>query len=393
MASGLPLAACGSAAIPSGSGGSPASFTIGITTSLSGPLSSYGVQELKVTQFLVKQVDASGGLQGRQVKLISMDDGSDPTRAVSNARTLTSEKVDALLVGPLTSFMLAVTPIVRSTRTLTFGIGSGYVPPGNLPFFVPSATDTEAATVTAGYLADKGLTKVALLYANDSTGQPAQTALQQGIVNAAAQGRKITLTESIGFDPTSASVTPQLARIAQSGAQAIIAWTAGASASIVAKDYTQLGLASTIPLILSWANGSPDVAKSLGSLPPTNILTPLYKPVVFSQLPADAPYVKANKRGMAGLESAVGNQPMEPTAPVAYDVVHLMFKAMSSGSGSDAWTANMENIKKYQGLDGTYSFSATDHKGGEVGRDAFAPLDFLTMGKFTSAGGFELVSK
>ena len=66
-----------------------ADITIGATLSLTGPGSSLGIPE-KQTMELIPEM-----LAGHKVRTIILDDRSDPTQAVVNARKLTAEGIEA----------------------------------------------------------------------------------------------------------------------------------------------------------------------------------------------------------------------------------------------------------------------------------------------------------
>lgn len=74
----------------------PAHMPIGVTTSLSGPDAVYGQGLLRGIQLATDRVNALGGVDGRQIDLLTLDDGGVPARAASNTRDLLQRRVLAI---------------------------------------------------------------------------------------------------------------------------------------------------------------------------------------------------------------------------------------------------------------------------------------------------------
>ncbi|MEN3357169.1 MAG: branched-chain amino acid transport system substrate-binding protein [Mycobacteriales bacterium] len=80
------LAACGSSKSSAGSdassgGGNAEPYVWGINAELSGPVSCYGDRIAKGVEAYVSQVNAKGGINGRQVKLVKLDNAASESRA------------------------------------------------------------------------------------------------------------------------------------------------------------------------------------------------------------------------------------------------------------------------------------------------------------------------
>jgi urea transport system substrate-binding protein len=110
----LTVAGCGSG----GGGGSEGDYKIGLIASQSGVFAAFGDPMLHGAQLAVDEVNAEGGIGGRQISLVTVDDKSDATVAASQARRLlTDDQVD-LLVGTVASdATLAVIPLVNRAQT------------------------------------------------------------------------------------------------------------------------------------------------------------------------------------------------------------------------------------------------------------------------------------
>src|ERR1700748_2302238 len=112
----------------SSASGSSAPITIGASLSLTGDFSADGTAFQKGYELWVKDVNAAGGLMGRQVKLTVLDDKSDPNQVVTNYQTLiNSDHVD-LTFGPFSSLLTAPASAVAARNGYAFVEGAGGAP-------------------------------------------------------------------------------------------------------------------------------------------------------------------------------------------------------------------------------------------------------------------------
>ena len=94
---------------------------------------------------------------------------------------------------------------------------------------------------TFEYLKKQGITKIAVITDSGGFGKDGLA-----VIKAAAPRMGITIVDSETFNPGDTDMTAQLTKIKNSDAQAIVMWTAGAEAAIIAKEVKDLGI--TIPL-------------------------------------------------------------------------------------------------------------------------------------------------
>jgi branched-chain amino acid transport system substrate-binding protein len=118
----------GSSASGAASGSSSAPISIGASLSLTGDFSADGQAFQQGYQLWVKDVNAAGGILGRQVKLTVLDDKSDPNQVVTNYQTLiNSDHVD-LTFGPFSSLLTAPSSAVAARNGYAFVEGAGGAP-------------------------------------------------------------------------------------------------------------------------------------------------------------------------------------------------------------------------------------------------------------------------
>jgi branched-chain amino acid transport system substrate-binding protein len=130
------LAACsssssGSSASTSATGSassSSAPITIGASLSLTGDFSADGTAYDQGYKLWVKDVNAAGGILGRQVKLTILDDKSDPNQVVTNYQTLINTDHVDLTFGPFSSLLTTPASAVAARNGYAFIEGAGGAP-------------------------------------------------------------------------------------------------------------------------------------------------------------------------------------------------------------------------------------------------------------------------
>lgn len=98
----LCIAACLAALLSASVAGAADTIRIGVQGAHSGDLASYGVPSLNAVKMVVEEVNAKGGVLGKQVEIVAQDDQCKPEMATSAATKLVSDQVDAV-VGPICS--------------------------------------------------------------------------------------------------------------------------------------------------------------------------------------------------------------------------------------------------------------------------------------------------
>ena len=101
---------------------------IGASLSLTGDFSADGQAFQKGYNLWVKDVNAAGGILGRQVKLTVLDDKSDPNQVVTNYQTLINTDHVDLTFGPFSSLLTGPASAVAARNGYAFVEGAGGAP-------------------------------------------------------------------------------------------------------------------------------------------------------------------------------------------------------------------------------------------------------------------------
>lgn len=203
------------------------SITIGMSAPFSGPNAAYGLDMRQTIQNYFEQLNKNGGVNGRKLELIALDDGYETERTVANTKTLLKEKNAFALLSyygssPTTEAMNTVfgpakVPLVGTisgAATLREPISGN--PNARYMFNVRASYADETETIV-NQLVSLGLKSIAVFYQNDGFGKSGL----EGITTAL---KKHNLTPSaVGtVERNSLDVSKALEPIAKANPQAVI---------------------------------------------------------------------------------------------------------------------------------------------------------------------------
>jgi len=203
------------------------SITLGMTSPFSGPNGAYGNEMRQVIQAYFDQVNKSGGVNGRKINLVALDDGYETDRAVANTRILISEKnAFALLASygssPTTEAMNKVFGPSRVPLVGTIsGAGSLREPisqnPGSRYMFNVRASYADETEAIVSQLVSLGLKNVAVFYQNDGFGKSGLDG-----VTSALKKHNLAPTVAATVERNSIDVAAAVEAIAKAKPQAVV---------------------------------------------------------------------------------------------------------------------------------------------------------------------------
>ena len=209
----------------SSAAGSP--VKIGVMCSCSGPFGSTIASAWKVVQAWQKSVNASGGLNGHPVDLTEMDNGSNPGTAATDAQSLISAKVvaiidldilDAVWQKPVTA---AKIPVIGGNFSSTAYFQD--------PNWYPSGQTNDSITYSVVATAKKaGATSLGQLYCAESV----QCQESVPLIKAAGQSLGVPDVYNASIAATAPNFTAQCVAAKQAGVKAVFI---GDSTSVIAR--------------------------------------------------------------------------------------------------------------------------------------------------------------
>lgn len=172
---------------------------IGVSSVLSGPVSLIGQQTREGAQLKVNEINAAGGLLGREVKLSFADNACDPAQGMTAAANLTtSENVAAIIGTSCSSVTLATMPIIQRSSVVQLEylatnprIAQGSGVGGNKWQFRLNIDDGIMVTELSTYISSE-VKSVAVVAQNDDYGRGAAKAFSD---NLSGKGVSIVSTD------------------------------------------------------------------------------------------------------------------------------------------------------------------------------------------------------
>lgn len=331
---------------------------IGGLFDLSGKAQHIGAPTREVAQMMVDRINKNGGLNGREIELISADTASEPSQAVVALKRLISKDKVVAVIGPNnTGAAMACMKTIEESQIPVVACVGGDAPVNPVRKWVfksPQRTSTAVESLFAYFKAHK-IESIAVLAASDKFGQEGDDYLKSMSTGA---GIKIVAKES--FDPADTDMTVQLTKAAGAKPQAIVVWTIGPAGAVIARNAAQAGIKT--PLFQCHGQPDPNYIKLAGDAA-NGSLMPSTKLMVADQLP-DSDRQKAALLDFIKAYEAKGLGKVGTHSGYAWDAVQIVFNAMKkAGTEPVALRDAIENTHDYVGVSGIYSFSPTDHCG------------------------------
>jgi ABC-type branched-subunit amino acid transport system substrate-binding protein len=210
-----------------GPGVSDTEIKLGQTMPYSGPASAIGAAG-KAELAYFAMVNAKGGVNGRKITLISLDDAYTPSKTVEQTRKLVeSEQVLALFSPPGTAANAAIHGYVNANKVPHLFIGSNlmrWADPEHFPWTMQSVRPP--FRLDAKFFADYILltrpnAKIAVLYQNDDYGKDYLKGLKDALGDKASR----MIVAEASYELSDATVDSQIATLKGSGADTFADFT------------------------------------------------------------------------------------------------------------------------------------------------------------------------
>ncbi|MGX9391901.1 ABC transporter substrate-binding protein [Nitrobacteraceae bacterium UC4446_H13] len=196
---------------------------IGQTMPYSGPASSFAAIGKAMTAYF-KKVNAEGGVNGRKINLISLDDGYSPPKAVEQTRRLVEgEEVFAIIgtFGSPTNFAIQKYLNIKKVPGLFLGTGANRISdPATYPWSMGWQPNNHAkGLIYAKYLLkEKPDAKIAVLYQNDDFGRDYVKGFRDGL------GAKADtmIVKQLSYEVSDPTIDSQILILQSSGANVLV---------------------------------------------------------------------------------------------------------------------------------------------------------------------------
>jgi branched-chain amino acid transport system substrate-binding protein len=208
-----------------GPGVTDTEIKLGTTAPYSGPASGYGVYGQAQTAYF-QMVNDNGGINGRKINLISLDNAFSPPKAVEQTRKLVeSEEVFAIAGFLGTATNAAVQKYLNAKKVPSLFLTSGaerFNDPKEFPWIVPfyPIYVAQGAALATFILNEKPNAKIAIQYVNDDLGKDFLRGLKKGL-----GGKAGAIVKEVSHEITEPTIDNQVADCRAAGADVFVQLT------------------------------------------------------------------------------------------------------------------------------------------------------------------------
>jgi branched-chain amino acid transport system substrate-binding protein len=222
LISALGLAAAAGADKQYGPGVSDVEIKIGQTTAYSGPASAYGIISRTQVAY-VRMINEHGGVNGRKITLISLDDGYSPPKTLEQTRRLVEQdQVLAIFDSIGTAPNSAIQEYLNQQGVPHFAVSgaSKFNDPAHFQWTmgVIASYETEGTIYGKYILQNIKDAKVGVLYQNDDLGRDYFKGLQQGLGDQA----KSAIVKAASYELTDPTIDSQIIALKAAGANVLL---------------------------------------------------------------------------------------------------------------------------------------------------------------------------
>ncbi|MBB4223524.1 MULTISPECIES: ABC transporter substrate-binding protein [Variovorax] len=337
-----------------------ADITVGVVQPLTGPASGLGIPVKNGIAIWPKTI------AGETLKVVVLDDATDPTTGVKDAqRLVTEDKADIIIGSSATPVAIPMADVTAESGTPQLSTAPAGLPPGKDKWFfrLPQSNDVMAYAVVA-HMKKQNVKTVGFLGYTDAYGELWLKALT---AEAAKNGIKIVATER--FARADTSVTGQVLKLTSANPDAILIVASGSGAGMPQKAVMERGYKGKV--YQTHAAATQDLMRTAGKDAEGTFVVS-GPATVAEQLPDSHPSKAAAVAFVQGYEKAYGPGSRNQFAGHAADALTVLEKAVpvalkKAKPGTPEFRAALRDALEGMGrtvlAHGVLNWTAQDHWG------------------------------
>lgn len=243
----------------------------GLAMPLSGSQALYGADQVKAAQWAVADINAKGGVNGKQLEMIVVDTQADPQLGINAVKRLTSVDNVPVFITAWSSVVKAVAPIANRDKVLELSVGANSPDIAKLGDYVYTTfplAEVDVSALSKHTYTTLGKKTAAVLYINNDSGVEG-AAIYKGVFEKA--GGKVVAYEA--YDSKATEFTGALLKVKASNPDIIHIQGLVADLPQVIAQMRQLGLQQRVSTYSAGYN--PKVIEQLGAAAEGLIVTSL----------------------------------------------------------------------------------------------------------------------
>ena len=341
-------------------GAARADITIGVVQPLTGPASGLGIPVKNGIAIWPKTI------AGETLKVVVLDDATDPTTGVKDAqRLVTEDKADVIVGSSATPVAIPMADVTAEAGTPQIATSPAGLPPGKDKWFfrLPQSNDVMAFALVA-HMKKQNVKTVGFLGYTDAYGELWLKALT---AEAAKNGIKIVATER--FARADTSVTGQVLKLTSANPDAILIVASGSGAGMPQKAVMERGFKGKV--YQTHAAATQDLMRTAGKDAEGTFVVS-GPATVAEQLPDSHPSKAAAVAFVQGYEKVYGPGSRNQFAGHAADALTVLEKAVpvalkKAKPGTPEFRAALRDALESMGrtvlAHGVLNWTAQDHWG------------------------------
>jgi branched-chain amino acid transport system substrate-binding protein len=337
-----------------------ADITIGVSISTTGPAASLGIPQKNTIDVL------PASIAGEKINWVVLDDATDTTKAVTNAKKLvTEDKVDVIIGSSVTPGTLAMREVAVDTGTPLISLAASAIiinpaDPKTRWVFKTPQNDALMADAVAVNMKANGIKTLGYIGFADAYGEGW---LQEMKRSAQVAGIKVVAEEK--YNRPDPSVTGQVLKLLAANPDAILIGAAGTPGATPQKELVARGYKGKI--YQTHGVGNPDFLRVVGK-DGNGTLLPVGPMLVYEQLP-DSPVKKVAQEYVTKYEQKFGTR--TTFGGHLYDAYLMLAAAVPQAlkvakPGTPQFRAALRDALEQTnvaGVHGVFVMTPTDHNG------------------------------
>jgi branched-chain amino acid transport system substrate-binding protein len=327
--------------------------------SLTGPGAFLGKEEGAAFEALEKTVNADGGVRGTPVHFAILDDQTNPQVAIQLTTQIKAQKAAVLFGSSLVAPCNAMAPLLRA-GPVQYCLSPSFHPDtaGFSYSYSAGAASDDIFAVELRYLRLNHARRIAVVSANDATGQDADRAI--GALFANPENRELVFVGTEHFAPGDISMAAQMSHLKAEQPDAIIVTPSGTGLGTVLRAMNDAGI--NIPTVTSMGNMTFATMDQYASLLPKTFLFPAFR--FFDTDIGPGPLRDA----IAKMRKALADSGIKPDAQPGFvwDPGMLVIAALRQyglGASAGQIRSYIDSQRSFVGVNGLYNFPGIPQRG------------------------------
>ncbi|MBA2317420.1 MAG: ABC transporter substrate-binding protein [Euzebyales bacterium] len=327
---------------------------MGAVLDITGPGANLGGPERDTLQLLAEQINAAGGVDGREVELDIRDNQSREDEAATQLTSLLQEEVDIILGASRTGPSLAMRPLAEQAAIPMISLAANQaIVDGSEWVFKTAQNDRVVVEKIVAYMQTQDWQTLGLVRDASAFGEGVADLFR----DVSGDADIVAVEERFATDAT--EFTAQMLSLRSAGADVNVIWGIPPAAATATQAYRDLGL--DIPLMHSHGIGN-QVFLEVAGPAAEGVVFPIGRLLVADELGDDDPQKEVITTFVADYADAYGAPP-STFAGHAYDAFQLAVQAFGEVGTDPAAVRDYLETAELTGISGVFRMTPEDHSG------------------------------